>query len=420
MNVFRTLIVALGLALSGCVAAPPVVAPTAAVEARQPVTVLISIDGFRPDYLGRGQTPQLDALAAAGVSAPMRPAFPTKTFPNHYTLVTGLTPDRHGIVANKMEDPRRPGETFTMASDDPFWWNEASPIWVEAEKAGIRTATMFWPGSNVAIGGTREAQWPHEVVGGTRPRDWQQFNMVVTGEQRVNAVIDWMRRPAAIRPKFVTLYFDTVDTAGHEFGPNGARTMEAVADVDRMIALLVRGLAELGQPANLVIVSDHGMAATSSTRTIALDTILAAGDYRVVESGPYAALEAMPGRNAALEAKLLAPHDHMQCWRKAEIPARFRYGKNPRVPAYLCLAESGWLIADKKPGYASEGGSHGYDNIDPDMAALFIGSGPSFRAGEALPAFDSVNVYPLLARLMGIAPLENEGSAATADAALKP
>ena len=141
--------------LAGCTPARerPVSAATQ-IEQREPVTILVSIDGFRPDYLKRGVTPHLSALAAAGVSAAMRPSFPTKTFPNHWAIVTGDRPDRSGIVANKMEDASRPGETFTMATDDPFWWNEAEPIWVTAEKAGDRTGTLFWPGYNVAWGGT--------------------------------------------------------------------------------------------------------------------------------------------------------------------------------------------------------------------------------------------------------------------------
>ncbi|NCU11091.1 MAG: alkaline phosphatase family protein, partial [Sphingomonadaceae bacterium] len=180
------------------------------------IVILIGIDGFRPDYLDRGVTPHLSALASGGISGPMRPSFPTKTFPNHWTLVTGVVPDRHGIVGNRMEDPARPGELFSMANEDPFWWSAAEPIWVMAERAGIRTATMFWPGSNVGWGGTR-ARPNATTEGGIRPADWQSFNQAVNNTQRVNAVLDWLRRPPAIRPRLVTLYFDTVDTAGHEF-----------------------------------------------------------------------------------------------------------------------------------------------------------------------------------------------------------
>jgi predicted AlkP superfamily pyrophosphatase or phosphodiesterase len=411
-----TALALLGLTLVGCAYpyTPPVLAPitapaptTMAVaampgEVRAPVTILVSIDGFRPDYLDRDVTPNLNRLRAGGVFASMRPSFPSVTFPNHWTLVTGLRPDRSGIVGNKMEDPARPGETFTMATDDPFWWSGSSPIWVDAEKAGIRTATMFWPGANVAIGGTIKPNSHGAIDGGTRPEDWQQFNQQVSGTQRVNAVIDWMRRPAAIRPKLVTLYFDAVDSAGHAGGPDSEGVTRAAADVDASIGLLVDGLAALGQPANLVIVADHGMAATSSERVVALDTIANPADYRVIEAGSYATLFATPGHEAALEARLLTKHDHLQCWRKSEIPARFHYGRNPRVPSYLCLADVGWRVDPSAPTKASTGGSHGYDNMAPEMRALFIANGPAFAGGKTIASFDNVDVEPLLRDLIGL------------------
>ncbi len=388
-------------ALAPVTAAPPATV-AAAPEVRPLVTILVSIDGFRSDYLDRGATPNLSRLAAGGVQAAMRPSFPSVTFPNHWTLVTGLRPDRSGIVGNKMEDPRRPDERFTMASDDPFWWSESTPIWVDAERAGIRTATMFWPGANVAIGGTPVPGAHGRIDGGTRPEDWQQFNQQVSGTQRVNAVLDWLRRPAAIRPRLVTLYFDAVDTAGHTYGPDDARTTAAAADVDASIGLLVRGLADLGQSANLVIVADHGMAATSSARTIALDTMLDAKDYHLVDSGAYATLSAAPGREAVVEKALLRRHDHLQCWRKSEIPARFHYGRNPRVPAYLCLADVGWLVLQSAPKEQKLGGTHGYDNMAPEMRALFIANGPAFTPGKRIAPFDNVDVTPLLRDLVGL------------------
>ncbi len=398
------------LALSACAAtmppAPIAAAPNAAAqdEARAPVTILVSIDGFRADYLDRGVTPNLNALAAKGVHAAMRPSYPSKTFPNHWTLVTGLRPDRSGIVANTMEDSQRPGETFTMETDDPFWWNGSEPLWVTAEKAGIRTATMFWPGSNVAVGGVRAKDWPHDISGGTRPEDWQQFNMAVNNSQRVNAVLDWVRRPAAIRPKFVTLYFDTIDTAGHTYGPGDPRTTAAVADIDRTIGDLVQGLDAMRQPANLVIVADHGMAEVSKDRTVALDQLANPADYRVVEASTFASLAAVPGHEAALEAALLKPHDHITCWRKADIPARLHYGTNPRIPPYFCMMETGWLAVKSAGAKISDHGNHGYDNAAPEMAALFVASGPAFRAGGTLPGFDNVDVAPLVRDLLGLPP----------------
>lgn len=412
------------LALTACTAGtpPPSAAAPApvAAEAPAPVTILISIDGFRPDYLKKGNSPMLDALAAGGVSAAMRPSFPSKTFPNHWTLVTGLRPDHHGIVANKMEDPARPGEVFTMASEDPFWWNAAPPLWVTAEQAGVQTGTMFWPGSVVNWGGTREPKWPNDLKGGTRPHDWQAFAQAMPSDQRSRALVDWLRRPADARPRFLTLYFDAVDTAGHRYGPTAPETAAAVTEVDNAIAALAEGLRSIGQPANLVIVADHGMAAASADRIVRLDSMLPAADIRTVEDGIYAGLFPTPGREAAVEKVLIGRHPHMECWRKAELPPRFHYGTNKRIPPILCLADLGWrVVADAtSQAKATSLGEHGYDNALPDMAALFIANGPAFRAGTTLPGFDNVDVYPLLARLIGVAPAANDGNAATFDGVL--
>lgn len=369
---------------------------------KAPVTILISIDGFPPEYLKRGITPNLSRLATEGVTGPMRPSFPSKTFPNHWTLVTGVRPDRHGIAANMMEDPTRPGETFTMASEDPFWWNASPPIWVTAEKAGIPTAAMYWPGSSVAWGGTRAPEWPFTISGGTRPTDWQQFSQQMPDANRARTVIDWMRRPAAIRPRFVATYFDIVDTAGHRFGPASAEVNAAIADVDRTIGSLVQDLAALNQPANLIIVSDHGMVGISSDRVIALDQIVSPTDARIVESGPYASFVPLPGREAAVEKALLRSHPHMKCWRKGELPAHLHYGRNPRVPPYLCLAEDGWMALPKAPTTSFQGGAHGYDPALPSMKSLFIANGPAFVPGREIEAFDNVAVAPLLRTLLGL------------------
>lgn len=390
-------IVLAAIAPLGAAMAQPTPLPGArsmASDAKPVVTILISIDGFRADYLDREVTPNLNALVAKGISAAMRPSFPSITFPNHYTLVTGLRPDRSGIVGNRMEDTRKPGTTFTMATDDPFWWTEAEPLWITAERAGIRTATMFWPGSNI--------DWK-----GARPQDWQMFSGDVNERQRVDAIIDWLRRPAETRPKFLTLYFDLVDHAGHEFGPDDPRTTAAVADADAAIGRLQVELAKLGQRANLVIVADHGMAGLSPDRLIPLYKILPAKLGRVVTDGPYAGIEPMPGKAAKLAKLLATPRPHMTCWAKADIPVRLAYGKNPRVPAFICLAEVGWFIQGQAPRPDKPfklGGAHGYDNDSPEMRALFIAAGPAIKPVGKLPTFDNVDIAPLLRDLIGLSP----------------
>lgn len=378
--------------------------PAQARAKERPVTIMISIDGFRPDYLDRDITPKMSALRKQGSFASMRPSFPTKTFPNHYTLVTGLRPDHHGISGNSMVDPARPGQMFTLGdakqSLDPFWWNEAEPIWVTAEKQGIRTATAFWPGSEV-------------MIRDIRPQDWLRFDANVTDTQRVNQVLDWLRRPASIRPKLVTMYFDIVDTQGHRFGINSAEVNEAIKEVDGKIGELVNSVKALGVKANYVIVADHGMAPQDVSRVIQLEDLLDKASYLAVETGPYAAIEPVTGTDNRVYDALLKPHDHMKCMRKEDVPARLAYGTNPRVAAIICLAEPGWVILSGAPMYPVEGGNHGWDNQYAEMNALFLASGPNIAAGKTLPTFDNVDVYSLVAVLAGVKPLANDGNAAT-------
>jgi predicted AlkP superfamily pyrophosphatase or phosphodiesterase len=378
--------------------------PAFAQDSDPPVTILISIDGMRPDYLERGLTPNLAEFRKRGVAAAMRPSFPSKTFPNHYTIVTGKRPDRNGIVGNMMIDPVRPDQKFSMGDArqalDPFWWAEAEPVWITAEKAGLRTATMFWPGSEVAHGDLR-------------PSDWMRFDQNIGNAQRVNTVLDWMRRPAAIRPRLVTMYFDTVDTAGHRFGPGRSPELDAaIAEVDARIGELVRGVEAVGVRANFVITADHGMAETDESRVIQLDDLIDRPSYIAVEAGPYAAIEPAAGTDERVYQALLRPHAHMACHRKEELPAHLHYGRNPRVAAIICIAESGWTILSGPPAWPVKGGAHGYDPTHPDMHALFMAFGPSIRPTSALPLFDNVDVYPLLAALTGFAPLPSDGDAA--------
>ncbi len=366
-------------------------------SARVPVTILISIDGFRADYLDRGITPNLSRLAAEGAHGKLRPSFPTKTFPNHYAIVTGKRPDTNGIVGNNMIDPRRPNVKFSLGdpkqSLDPFWWDEAEPAWVTAGKAGVRSATMFWPGSEVAI---------HD----SRPPDWLRYDEHVGYTQRVNTIFDWMRRPADIRPAFVTLYFEAVDDAGHEFGPDSAEVNAAIAQVDTRIGDLVAGLSAMQQPVQMLVVADHGMRAIDEARVIQLADMIDLPSIIAVETGPYAAIEPAAGTDDRVYRALLKPHDHMVCNRREALPKRLHYGQNPRVAAIICIAEPGWTILAGPPTWPVKGGAHGYDNQDPEMLALFVAynSGLSGDVGIV----DNIEVYPLLMRLIGIAPLRSD------------
>ncbi|HEX6834217.1 MAG TPA: ectonucleotide pyrophosphatase/phosphodiesterase, partial [Rudaea sp.] len=362
-------------------------------------------DGYRADYLARGHSPALARLAADGVRAQaLKPAFPTLTFPNHYSIVTGLYPDHHGIVHNRFVDPAS-GEHFVYndpkTTADAHWWG-GEPLWVGARRQGKHTATMFWPGSDVAIDGLR-------------PDHWLPFDKQMSAEARVDQALKWMDLPAGARPDFVTLYFEQVDHAGHDFGPDSAEVDAALAEVDAAIAQLVDGLERRGLAAatNLVVVSDHGITSASADRTVVLDDVVAADVAEVVNTGVVAGFAPKPGREARAERALLAPHDHLTCWRKDAIPARLHYGANPRIPPYVCVADDGWITGTREwlqdPKRHISLGEHGYDNADPAMRALFVAHGPAFRRRLVVPEFDNVDVYPLLAKVMGIAPAPNDG-----------
>lgn len=402
---FRLLACMLLLVVAGCARAP---VSRAAMPASHAPLLLISIDGYRYDYLRRGLSPTLAALAKHGVRANgMQPSFPSLTFPNHYTLVTGLRPDHHGIVHNTMDDPAL--GHFTMkdraAVSDGRWWAEATPLWETADRAGLKTATMFWPGSEADIHGMH-------------PDHWRPYDGRVTADQRVDQVLTWLDLPAAQRPSFLTLYFDAVDHAGHDHGPDSPQVNQALRDTDEALGRLVAGLRQRGllDRINLIVLADHGMAEVPVGHTVVLDDLLPLDRVDRVTSGVLAGFNPRPGHEAefpAIEARMEQPQPHMQCWDKTRVPARLDYGHNPRVPQLLCLADVGWTIATRHflARHPSDHmrGEHGYDNADPRMQALFVAHGPAFERGMRHAVFPNVDVYPLMAHLLGITPAANDG-----------
>jgi len=397
--------IGLGLLMSGCATTPEMSAPVAAeAKAELPRTViLVSIDGFRPEYLNRGITPNLSQLAAEGASGAMKPSFPTITFPNHYTLVTGLHPDHHGIVGNNMRDAEL--GSFSLgnraAVTDRRWWDDGEPIWVTAEKQGVVTGTMFWPGS--------EAD-----VRGVRPTHWAVFEQAMPGDVRVDRLLSWLDLPEGQRPRLTTLYFDLVDTMGHHHGPNSQEAEDAVKATDASIGRLMQGLKDRGmeKDAVVIVVSDHGMADVSPDRVSYIDDLVPADAFSVVYSGPVGFINASEGREAEVAGALVGKHPHMECWRKGEIPARFALGTHRRVTDFVCLAENNWVVATRARPLTRAGGAHGYDNEWADMQAVFIAHGHGVVAGRQLQNLDSVDVQPLLGRLLGIEVPKGDGNPA--------
>lgn len=395
----RSLVLLLCLALAACASTPQHPAPR--------TVVLVSLDGFRASDLGRGLAPTLDAMAREGVRAEaMRPSYPTLTFPNHYTLVTGLRPDRHGIVHNSMEDAALGAFRMSdpQAVGNAGWWG-GEPLWSTAEKAGLPTATMFWPGSEAAIGGVR-------------PREWRRYDEAFRGEARVDAVLGWLARGPATRPRFVTLYFEHIDEASHYHGPDSAEAFAAIREVDGLLARLRSGIDAHGLrgAVDLVVVSDHGMAAVPPEQVIAVEDMASPDLADAVTAGQSVGFVPRPGREAQALSVLVGRHAHHECWPRGALPARWHFGTHPRIPPIVCQMDEGWdaLTRERlaKRGDVGTRGSHGYDPASPSMGALFVADGPSFRDGVTLPAFDNVHVYPMLARLIGLQPLPGDGDPA--------
>nr|WP_295106225.1 ectonucleotide pyrophosphatase/phosphodiesterase [uncultured Caulobacter sp.] len=400
-----SLVLAAGLALSAGTALARETAPH--------LTILVSIDGFRADYLDRGDTPTLKALADDGARAAMRPSFPSVTFPNHYTLVTGKRPDRNGIVGNTMEDPAIPGETFNMQSLDSRWWSQAAPLWVSAVRQGKRAAAMFWPGSEAEIQGVR-------------PSKWVKFDKKMTEADRVDQLLAWLDEADGPPLAFTTLYFDRVDTDGHNHGPESPEVRAATAQIDTALARLVEGLKARGrfETTDIVVVADHGMAPLPAANRVVLDDLVDVSKVHVVGVGAVTSLAPLPGAEKRVAKALLRPLPHMTCWKKSKIPARYHYGRNARVSPIVCLSEAGWYTTTreaqaKRKSLGKDGGAHGFDPYDPTMRAVFVAHGPSFKPGVVLPGFDNVDVYPLLAKLSGIKPEKGDGSLKIVDQALR-
>lgn len=387
-------------------------APPPADE-RGATVLLVSIDGFRWDYLDRGLTPNLSRLAGEGVrAAALVPVFPTKTYPNHYTIVTGRYPAKHGIVGNVLTAPdigRRLSLWDREAVRDPRFYL-AEPIWVTAERQGRTTAPLFWPGSEAPIGGVR----PGHVL----PYD----DAKLPDTARVRWALERLQPSADRRPVFLTLYFSLVDNAGHDYGPDAAQTDSAIAGADGLIGRLVAGLERIGRgDVNLVVVSDHGMVSTGPDRVIWLDEYLAADAMQVDEMSTLLTAWPSPGLEDSVR-RALARAPHLRVLGREELGERYRL-EGPRVPPVVALADEGWTIARRtatEPAPRIILGNHGYDDALRSMHAIFVARGPAFRRGARVPAFRNIHLYPLLAQVMGIEPVETDGSLDSVRALLNP
>ncbi len=391
------------LTLAACTAGRT--APQGGAGGAAQAVILVSLDGFHPDYLRRLEAPNLNALAARGVRARwMVPSFPSNTFPNHYTIVTGLLPAHHDIVDNHFVDPVD-GARFRYSAPEARqarWWG-GEPLWVTAERQGVRSASFFWPGSDIEDAGRR-------------PSIWRRYDGRVPNEERVDSVLAWLRREGPDRPRFLTLYFSDVDHWGHEKGPDAPELAAAVARVDSMIGRLVAGIRRQGQDGevNIVIVSDHGMAPLSRDRLVVLDDYLDRDSVYAVSLGSTINLRMRPGMTPERVVQALSAAPHVRVYPRAHTPGRWRYRDNPRIADVTGVTDAGWLLTTRAAIAASRnelGGTHGFDNTDSTMRATFLAAGPAFRRGVVVEPFQNLHVYELICGILGLTPAPNDGSA---------
>ena len=365
--------------------------------------VLVSLDGFRWDYAKRDGATHLLALGKKGVWAPegMIPSFPSLTFPNHFTIVTGLYPEHHGLVANSFYDPWK---NARYAINDPAAvtdgsWYSGTPLWSLAESQGMRTACFFWPGSEAKIAGYQPTYYLH-------------FDNKIDDNARIEQVLAWLRLPPADRPHFITLYYDEPDHEGHQYGPDAPETKAAVVKVDKLIGKLKQGLDATDLPIDLVVVSDHGMAKVQGD-WITLDSLADLTGFETAGSLLYANSDEDAAR---VYNQLKKASSQFAVYRRKDFPAELDYRDNPRTGDPIVLPLGPYVFRAHappagKPDNPPPAGMHGYDpHKMPEMKASFFAAGPDILPGHTVRPFENVNLYPWLAHMLGLNAPKSDGS----------
>jgi predicted AlkP superfamily pyrophosphatase or phosphodiesterase len=363
--------------------------------------VMVSFDGFRWDYTDMNETPNFDQLATKGVKADrLIPSFPTSTFPNHYTLATGLYPDHHGIINNSFYAPElggiyRIGDTQMVTNGSAYF---GEPIWVTAEKQGVKSACYFWVGSEAEIMGVR-------------PTYWNRYDGRIPYTYRVDQVIDWLSLPMSQRPALVTLYFDEPDHTAHGAGPESEATGEEVEYLDSILGYLRVELSKLEHKdrINLIVLSDHGMGSISADKYVNLNDYLKEDwTVSVVGGNPMYLIQAQEDCADSI-TNAFEGIEGLSAWQKEDIPDRLHYGSSPRFPGIMVLADSTWSIGTQSDPSGYSGGAHGYDNAYSSMHTIFYAEGPAFKENYSAASFSNVEIYGIIAHLLGLDPEDTDG-----------
>lgn len=367
----------------------------------KPYVVMLSLDGFRWDYAEDVLTPNLDRIAKIGVKAEsIKSSFPTKTFPNHYSIATGLYPDHHGIVQNSFHDPEsdRYYALFdrTAVEDGTFYGGE--PIWVTAEKQGIVSGSYFWVGSEAAIQGIR-------------PTYWKKYDHKFPYEQRIDSVISWLQKPEDVRPHLVLWYMDEPDHTGHYTGPESEELDSVIMHLDKLVGIFLDKLKQLpfADQINVIVTSDHGMCKTSNERKVVLENSITMDWVETMQGyNPNYVIKAKEGYIDSLMIELKET-EHITSWKSDEIPERLNYGTHPRTLDIVVVADSSWSVVLSENKNVGKG-AHGYDNNNTDMDAIFYAYGPAFKVNYISPTFNNVDIYPLIAHILNLQPAEVDGT----------
>jgi len=367
---------------------------------KQPYVIMLSLDGFRWDYPDKANTPVLDSLKRAGVFAEMKPSFPSKTFPNHYSMATGLYPDHHDIVLNSFyaDDLNRTYNISDRATvrDASFYGGE--PIWNTAKKQGFKTATLFWVGSEAPIQGIR-------------PDRWYTYNQTLAFTSRIDSLVRWLSLPNNIRPHLILWYYPEPDGTGHHFGPGGKQTIAMVEQLDKWLGQYFTAMRKLSvfSQLNFIITSDHGMGKISDDKQIILNRWVDTADLAIMDGGnPVYNLKVKTGRLAKVYA-MLKRVKHLQVWKHDSLPSRLHYGHNVRTHDITLVADPGWSIYwSWKIGHGK--GTHGYDNDWRAMHAIFYAAGPTFKQDYKQPVFENVDLYSLIAHILNLKPAPTDGN----------
>jgi alkaline phosphatase D len=403
LNVCATIAVAAGFAVAQDIA--PVRheanAPNSSKAKKAHYVVLVSLDGFRWDYATKWGAPHLLKMAEEGASAPdgMIPSYPSLTFPNHYTLVTGLYPEHHGLVDNEFLDPARNYEEYyyktSKITDDGSWYRGV-PLWSLAERKKMRAASMFWVASNAEIAGKR-------------PSYWVPFDDKFDDEKRIDQVLAWLALPPAERPHLITVYYSNVDHAGHDFGPDSEECRNAVHHLDALMGELEEKLKATGLPVDMIVVSDHGMVKFADKKWVSLDKLVDLKDAKTSGQNIYPESEAEKKR--IYEALKALNDSRFATYRLKDVPKPLDFNANPRegdpvvVPMQLYP-----ITAHAKTPEVKGVGGHGFDPaLVPEMKAIFYAEGPDVKPGVKLASFTNVNVYDFVAGILGLKPAKNDG-----------